>query len=145
MTFREATVKDIAQIQSVRNSVKENTLPNPNLVTDSDCMEYLTQRGKGWICEIDHRIVGFAIADLFEDNIWALFLHPDYERQGIGQRLHEIMLNWYFNQGKEQVWLSTSPATRAERFYKKAGWIENGFYGKEIKFTMTKENWLKIR
>jgi hypothetical protein len=41
------------------------------------------------------------------------------------------------------VWLSTSPGTRAEEFYRKAGWRENGIYGKrEIKFEMTKQEWL---
>ena len=47
MIFREATIADIKQIQIVRNSVKENTLSNPNLVTDEDCKEFITERGKG--------------------------------------------------------------------------------------------------
>lgn len=39
MIIREAKIEDIAQIQIVRNSVKENTLSDPNLVTDKDCEE----------------------------------------------------------------------------------------------------------
>ena len=77
MQFREATIHDIPQIQKVRNSVKENVLSDPNLVTDADCVNYITRRGKGWICEDDGKIVGFAIADLMENNIWALFLEPN--------------------------------------------------------------------
>ena len=65
MIFREAQTEDIKQIQLVRNAVKENVLSNPGLVTDKDCVEYLTLRGKGWVCETDGTIVGFAIADLF--------------------------------------------------------------------------------
>ena len=53
MIFREAKIDDIKQIQIVRNSVKENTLSNPDLITDQDCEEFLFQRGKGWVCEID--------------------------------------------------------------------------------------------
>jgi len=53
MIFREATIEDIGQIQIVRNSVKENPLSNPDLVTDKDCEVFMFQRGKGWICEID--------------------------------------------------------------------------------------------
>jgi len=64
MIIREAKIEDIKQIQIVRNSVTENTLSNPNLVTDEDCKEFITVRGKGWVCEIDKEIVGFAIADL---------------------------------------------------------------------------------
>ena len=69
-TFREAQPADIPQMQVVRNLVKENTLSNPALVTDADCLDFICQRGKGWFCEVDNTIVGFAIADLQEENIW---------------------------------------------------------------------------
>jgi len=143
MQFREATIHDIPQIQKVRNSVKENVLSDPNLVTDADCIDYITRRGKGWVCEDDGKIVGFAIADVMGTNIWALFLEPEYEGKGIGRKLHLLMMDWYFSQTNKTVWLSTEPASRAESFYRKAGWIETGVYGKgEIKFEMTKENWI---
>ena len=135
MEFREAKIEDIKQIQIVRNAVKENTLSNPDLVSDQDCKEFLFERGKGWVCEIENQIVGFAIADLQENNIWALFLKPEFEGRGIGKKLHSIMLDWYFSTGKENVWLGTSPNTRAEKFYAKAGWIKNGMHGSgEVKF-----------
>lgn len=143
MIFREALITDIPQIQIVRNAVKENRLSDPALVTDKDVEDYISLRGKGWVCEINSRLVGFAIADLQDDNIWALFLHPDHEGKGIGKRLHDTMLDWYFEQNKESVWLGTSPGTRAEAFYRKAGWKEIGTHGKEeIKFEMTKNEWI---
>lgn len=146
MIIREANIADIKQIQIVRNAVTENTLSNPDLVTDEDCEEFITNRGKGWVCEIDNQIVGFAIADLKEKNIWALFLHPNFEKKGIGQILHRTMLDWYFTQTKESVWLGTSHNTRAERFYRKAGWKEVGTHGEnEIKFEMTHNDWTKSR
>jgi len=142
MIFREATLADIPQIQVVRNSVKENMLSNPALVTDNDVEEYIIQRGKGWVCEVNSVIAGFAIADLKENNIWALFIHPGYEKRGIGKQLHKLMLSWYFDQGKKIVWLGTSPNTQAEKFYRKAGWKETGMHGKgEIKFEMSVEEW----
>ena len=141
--FREAGVADIPQIQVVRNSVRENMLSNPALVPDSDCEEYMMVRGKGWVCEVAGKIVGFAIADLKDHNIWALFLHPDFEKRGIGKKLHDMMLQWYFTQTKETVWLGTSPGTRAESFYRKAGWKETGTHGKgEIKFEMSYVDYL---
>lgn len=52
------------------------------------------------------------------------------------------MLDWYFKQTKENVWLGTSPNTRAEMFYRKSGWNEVGMHGKnEIKFEMTFDKW----
>ena len=115
MMIREANIDDIEQIQVVRNSVKENALSNPNLVSDEDCLEFITLRGKGWVCEINKQIVGFAIADLQEKNIWALFINPAFERKGIGQSLHKTMLDWYFTQTKDPVWLGTAFNTRAEK------------------------------
>ena len=142
MIFREAKIEDIGAIQVVRNAVKENTLSNPALVTNEDCEDYMFHRGKGWVCEIDNQIVGFAIADLLEENIWALFLLPKVEGQGIGRKLQQMMLDWYFSTGKEYVWLGTSPNTRAQQFYTKSGWKRNGMHGKnEVKFEMTKNDW----
>ncbi|MDH6210021.1 hypothetical protein M2254_001605 [Chryseobacterium sp. BIGb0186] len=68
-------------------------------------------------------------------------LIPILKRKEIGKKLHDIMLDWYFTQTKKNVWLGTSPNTRAEIFYRKSGWNEIGIHGKnEIKFEMTFEN-----
>ncbi|MGZ5254459.1 MAG: N-acetyltransferase family protein [Flavitalea sp.] len=145
MTIREANIDDIKQIQIVRNSVTENTLSDPSLVTDEDCKEFISVRGKGWICEINKEIIGFSIVDLKDNNIWALFLRPEFEKQGIGKKLHDIMLDWYFKQTTIPVWLGTSPNTRAETFYRKSGWKEIGTHGTdEIKFEMTYDDWTSI-
>ena len=125
-------------MQVVRNSVKENMLSDPALVPDHDVEDFITRRGKGWVCEIDGRIVGFSIVDMQNNNIWALFMHPDFEARGIGKQLHKLMLDWYFVQTKVTVWLGTAPNTRAERFYRMQGWKEVGMHGKgEIKFEMS--------
>lgn len=55
------------------------------------------------------------------------------------------MLKWYFSQTDKTVWLSTSPNTRAEKFYRNAGWREVGVYGKgEIKFEMSSAEWNEV-
>ena len=145
MIFRDATPNDIPQIQRVRNSVRENTLSNPALVSDADCLEYLTVRGKGWVCEVEGQVVGFAIADLREDNIWALFVDPGIERRGVGKTLQKMMLDWYFAQGKDRVWLGTAAGTRAETFYGRTGWSQNGMHGKELRFEMTAGEYLNAK
>jgi len=141
MNFREAEIKDIEQIQVVRNAVKENVLSDPALVTDKECEEYMTTRGKAWVCEVHGTIVGFAYLDMKENNIWALFVTPEYAGKGIGKTLLRIMLEWYFGITDKTVWLGTAPNTRAETFYRKQGWKETGKHGKEIKFEMTLEDW----
>jgi len=145
MIFREAEISDIAQIQFVRHAVKENRLSDPALVPDTDVEEYMTNRGKGWVCEIDERIAGFAIVDLVENNVWALFIDPDFETIGIGKKLHQIMMDWYFVHTKEKIWLGTDPNTRAATFYRMQGWTEVGVHGKgEIKFEMSYETWSDV-
>jgi GNAT superfamily N-acetyltransferase len=142
MTYREAHITDIEQLHITRNSVIENILTNPDLVTYADYLEFITKRGKGWVCEVDGTIVGFSIVDLKENNVWAIFVHPEFERKGIGRKLHDLMLSWYFNQTYKKIWLGTDSGTRAEMFYRKSGWTEVGIHGKgEIKFEMTAEEW----
>lgn len=142
MIYREAVSADIPEIQVVRNSVKENQLSDPALVPDSDVEDYINRRGKGWVCEVDGRLVGFSIADLEDNNVWALFLHPDFEARGIGKELHRLMLDWYFGQTKTTIWLGTEPKSRAETFYRMQGWKEVGTHGKgEVKFEMAYDDW----
>jgi len=134
MIFREATLADIPQIMVVRMAVRENRLSNPDLVLPYTA-DYLTRRGKGWVCEVASTIVGFAIADLQDHSIWALFVHPDFAGQGIGKQLHNRMLDWYFGQATHPVWLSTAPGTRAEEFYRRQGWQQTGLTASgEVRF-----------
>lgn len=145
MIFREANKNDISGIQLVRNSVKENMLSDPALVSDDQCVDYMFRRGKGWVCEASVRVVGFAIVDLVDKNVWALFVHPDYEKRGIGKKLHRIMLDWYFENTADNLWLGTAFNTRAEVFYTLQGWSDAGKHGGEKKFEMTKADWGRIK
>ena len=142
MTFREAQLTDIPQMSAIRMAVKENVLSNPALVTQKDYEEYLTLRGKGWVCEIDGCVVGFAIGDLVKNNVWALFIHPDHEGKGIGKTLLSLLLTWYFAQTNETIWLSTAPNSRAAAFYRRFGWTETGITQTgEIRFALNAEQW----
>lgn len=144
MIFREAKTTDIPAMQIVRHTVKENILSDPALVTDKDCEEFLTERGKGWVCEVANEVVGFSIVDLEERNIWALFLRPEFEGKGIGKELHRLMMDWYFKQTQELLWLGTAPNTRAEEFYMRQGWRKVGLVNKgEVKFEMSYSDWTK--
>lgn len=145
MLYREAIPDDIAQLQEVRASVQENVLADPSRITADDYREYLTERGKGWVCVGDKRIAGFAIVDCRRNNIWALFVNPCYPNKGIGTMLHDLMLAWYFSQTKKTVWLSTEAVTKAEKFYRDRGWQDVGTYGKhEIKFEMAYRKWKEV-
>lgn len=137
MLFRKAEIGDIAGMSRVRLAVKENILSNHNLVTPASYKEMLEEKGAGWVCELDGIIVGFAIVDISDANIWALFVDPNHDKKGIGRKLHQLMLNWSFEQAVTTLWLSTGPGTRAEAFYRKAGWEQTGITKSgEVRFEM---------
>lgn len=142
MIFREANMCDIEHLHSIRMSVKENVLSNPNLISADDYRKFITTQGKGWICEVDKQIVGFSIVDAKQHNVWALFIKPSFEGKGIGKKLHDLMIDWYFKNHDENIWLSTSSGTRAEKFYKRSGWKETGtLKNGEIRFELTCYDW----
>jgi GNAT superfamily N-acetyltransferase len=95
----------------------------------------LEENGRGWLFEEGGTVLGFAVADAVTRSVWALFVSPDAEGKAIGRALLNEMTAWLFAQGSEPVWLTTAPGTRAERFYREAGWRETGRDGNgEVRF-----------
>lgn len=135
--LRAASVADIGAMHEVRLAVRENRLSDPGAVRPEDYRSMLLARGRGWLYEIEGRVVGFAIADHSRRNIWALFVAPGFEGRGIGGALHERMVGWLFEQGDEPLWLTTEPDSRAERFYTAAGWQRRGLERGEVRFELT--------
>ncbi len=146
MIFRDATAADITALHRVRMAVTENVLQDAARVTAADYAAFLDDTGKGWLCEVDGRVVGFAILDIVGASVWALFVEPGFDRRGIGLRLHATMLDWYFAAHDRPLWLGTEPGTRAERFYPSTGWSDAGLRPNgERRFEMTKDQWRAAR
>lgn len=142
MKYRNAKLVDFEQVMKVRMAVLENQLSDPSKVQQADYEEMITKLGKGWVCEKDGKIIGFAIVDLSKANIWALFLLPEAEGYGVGNRLHQLMVDWAFDQQLEELYLGTDPGTRAERFYISRGWKKIGdFENGEVHLTLSQTDW----
>lgn len=122
--IREANINDVPAMKHLRLQVRENVLSDPGRITTAMIADAISASGRGWIFEEDAHILGFSIALRKDPSIWALFVHPDHERRGIGHALHEVAVNWLWSQGVDRIWLNTDPETRAERFYRKHGWQE---------------------
>jgi GNAT superfamily N-acetyltransferase len=120
-TLRPARPDDIPAIQRVRHSVRENRLVS-GVIGDDDVLAMMQVHGRGWVVEEEGQVVAFAFGDARDGNIWGLFVDPEHERRGHGRRLHDEMLRWLWSRGLRRLWLSTDPGTRAERFYRAAGW-----------------------
>jgi GNAT superfamily N-acetyltransferase len=121
VVVRVATVEDIPDMHRVRLSVTENRLTS-SAITEASYVPEIQTRGRGWVAVEDGRILGFAVGNRENGNIWALFVTPSAEGRGVGRRLHDEMVAWLFDQGCRRLWLSTAPGTKAQRFYESAGW-----------------------
>jgi GNAT superfamily N-acetyltransferase len=125
-------------MHELRLAVRENRLADPLKVQPADYQRLLSGQGLGWVVEHEGRIVAFAIADVLERNVWALFVRPGFEGRGFGRTLHDTMLAALFATDLGPLWLSTEAGTRAERFYRAAGWREVGREPSgEIRFEMS--------
>ena len=138
----EAIPTDIADMHRIRMMVKENRLSDATKIKASNYAEMITTRGRGWVYRISGTIRGFAIVDMSDGNVWALFVEPGFERLGIGRALHDIMVGWAFDHGAAALWLTTDRATRAENFYRRQGWREAGSAGHgELRFELKRSDW----
>jgi GNAT superfamily N-acetyltransferase len=117
----------------IRLAVRENILTSR--VDESDYAEMIDRLGCGWVTEADGVMTGFAFGTR-DGNIWALFVDPEHEGRGYGRILHGVMVTWLFAQGCERLWLTTGTDTRAERFYRAAGWEYVGPEDGEARYEM---------
>jgi GNAT superfamily N-acetyltransferase len=118
---RPAVASDIPGIQRIRASVTENRLVSTT-ISDEDVRIAIEETGRGWVIEENGTVAAFAIGNAITGNIWALFVRPESEGRGYGRQLHDAVIHWLFDAGLDRLWLTTEPATRAQRFYEAAGW-----------------------
>ncbi len=114
----------------IRTSVLENAATAGQLsaggVTSDAVVEAITTNGKGWIAEINGRPVGFSIADRRDGSIFALYVLPQCEGQGLGTELLSAAVEWLSQEGLQDIWLAVGAGTRAHRFYLRRGWRPTG-------------------
>ncbi|MHA7848471.1 GNAT family N-acetyltransferase [Serratia sp. D1N4] len=126
-----ADITDVAEMFRIRLSVNENKATMADLakygVTPESLPEMLCGKGRGWVAKIDGVIRAFAMADAANATVFALFVEPGFERQGIGRKLMDEAEKWLAEMGCVQIWLETDRNTgvRANGFYRHIGWTEN--------------------
>jgi GNAT superfamily N-acetyltransferase len=123
--IRRARLEERDSISEIRFAVHENKLGDPAAVTDAD-YRWFTEHPGIWVWEEDGRILGFSAADTRDGTIWALFVDPAHDRRGIGRALFEAACDTLRRDGHRTAMLTTDRGTRAERFYRSAGWTVVG-------------------
>jgi ribosomal protein S18 acetylase RimI-like enzyme len=83
-------------------------------------------RSEIWVSVEDGMVQGFAAGEPLNGQIFALFVDPEYEGQGIGRALLALACVTLRNAGYRIATLSTDPGTRAERFYRAGGLTVTG-------------------
>ena len=119
--IRRARPDERERITEIRFAVLENRLSDPSLVTDADYAWFEEHPGI-WVWEESGHILGFSAGDTRDGTIWALFVDPACERRGIGRALLAAACETLRCAGHRTAMLTTDSGTRAERFYRAAGW-----------------------
>lgn len=74
-----------------------------------------------WVATVDDEVVGFAMVDLEDACLFALFVLPEHEGCGIGTRLTLTCERALFER-HPAAWLETANGSRAARLYRHLGW-----------------------
>jgi len=122
---RLADRADIPALMRIRAAVRENVLRDPARVPAETYGRFIDDHGL-WLWEEAGRILGFSAADRADGTVWALFVDPAEEGRGIGRLLLSTVLDDLRRSEWARARLTTQPGSRAERFYRRAGWSAAG-------------------
>lgn len=123
--LRAATPADVAAMFHVRTSVRENALSADELgrlgVTPASIARAIAQAPCAWVATRGGEIVGFSMVDLADACLFAAFVLPAHEGQGIGRALIRAAEEALFAR-HPVAWLETAATSRAARLYRQLGW-----------------------
>jgi len=128
--FREIRPGDMQSIFYVRVATWHNDRGREELtksgITHESVRGMLKDSHRGWLCEVDSRVVGFAMGNKHNGEMWVIAVLKDYEGNGIGKRLLNLVEEWLFSEGWNEIWLTTDPdeTIRAVGFYRRLGWSD---------------------
>ncbi|NIK41350.1 ribosomal protein S18 acetylase RimI-like enzyme [Xanthomonas arboricola] len=124
-TIRLAGPADIDAISDIRTRVHENRLSRDQLVemgiTPATIQKAILEAPCAWVAEVNGAPVGFSMVDVEEGCVFAAFVLPGFEGNGLGRRLMDKAEACLF-QHYRTIWLETAEASRASGFYRSLCW-----------------------
>lgn len=127
MHYRELQSVDLRAVFRVRVATWHNDNGAVELhalgITPERVTHLLQTSHRGWVCEVDQQIVGFAMGDAQTGEMWVIAVLPEFEGAGIGRQLLQHVEDWLFETWSE-IWLTTDTdeSFRAVGFYRHLGW-----------------------
>lgn len=125
--IRLATTCDIEALFQIRTSVVQNHLSREQMlemgITPSRLADAITAAPCAWVAEVDDTPVAFAMVDLEDACVFALFVTPAFEGQGLARQLMLEAEAALFAR-HPRIWLETDgrDTVRANGFYQRLGW-----------------------
>ncbi|MEM9417738.1 MAG: GNAT family N-acetyltransferase [Planctomycetota bacterium] len=136
LRFEEIQPEDIPAIFDVRVATWHNPNGREELnamgITHESVRAILGKTHRGWLCRDRDAVIGFAMGDKTNGEMWVIAVLNEYEGRGVGRDLLTRVEHWLAEEGWEQAWLTTDTdeALRAVGFYRHLGWedwkIEDG-------------------
>lgn len=124
-TIRLGKPEDIETIFAIRTSVRDNHMTREQLaaldITEDNIRSRLAAAPCLWIAEDEGKALGFSMADPQEGSLFALFVSPQHEGQGLGTQLLTQAEAFLFAE-HERIWLETNGQSRAAQFLIRRGW-----------------------
>jgi GNAT superfamily N-acetyltransferase len=133
MNIRLATVEDVETLFEIRCSVVENHMSREELAEMGITPEAVREMVLSGdyvvpVVEVDGRGVGFAMGEVPEGFVFAVFVRPAHEGQGVGRALLRVVEEEFARRGVSEAWLATGAeeSLRARGFYRHQGWTDAG-------------------
>lgn len=129
-TYREIRPDDVPSLFDVRVATWHNDRGREELatlgITHESVLLMLAESHCGWLCEVDARVVGFAMGNKYSGEMWVIAVLREYEGNGIGKRLLSVVEEWLWSEGWTEIWLTTDldETIRAVGFYRHLGWAD---------------------
>ncbi|MBF8776552.1 GNAT family N-acetyltransferase [Pseudomonas fulva] len=124
-SIRLANLADIDAIFDIRTSVHENHLSREQLaamgISHITIRQAMLEAPCAWVAEVNGVPVGFSMVDVEDGCVFAAFVLPGFEGNGLGRKLMEQAETFLF-QHHQTIWLETAEASRACGFYRHLGW-----------------------
>jgi len=112
------------------NAITEERLREYGITVQSWAADIESGALPGWVARASGELVGYGFGASKTGEVVVLALHPEYEGQGLGKRLLNLVAHDLRGHGHTRLLLgcSANPQVRSYGFYRHLGWKSTGAF-----------------